>query len=148
MPQLDLATYSSQIFWLITCLSVLFVSLKYYFIPRLESSIKNRQRKIEKMLSDAQDMRLESENLNKIYEEEIKKAHLKNALIAKEAVLEFDKKCTEKLEALSKEHSKKYEAMSKDLEKAKKQFLDAIESKSQNLLDVFVAKALQKSGEK
>ena len=148
MPQLDIATYSSQIFWLIICLSVLFLSLRYYFIPRLETSIKNRQRKIEKMLSEAEDIRLEAENLNKIYEEEIKKAHLKNAQIAKQAIIDFDKNCEKRLETQFKEHSKKYEAMSKDLEKARKQFLDAIESKSQNLLDIFVEKALQKSGEK
>jgi len=148
MPQLDIATYSSQIFWLIICLTVLFLSLKYFFIPRLESTIKNRQRKIEKMLSDAEDMRLEAEKLNKIYEEEIKKAHLKNAKIAKQAVIDFDKRCEERLELLSKEHNKKYEEISKDLEKARKQFLDALELKSQNLLDGFVAKALQSSGEK
>lgn len=95
------------------------------------------------MLSDAAEMRLEADDLNRKYEEEIKKAHLKNAQIAKQAVIDFDKKCEERLENLSKEHSKKYEAMSKDLEKARKQFLEAIESKSQDLLDGFVAKALQ-----
>jgi len=42
MPQLDIFTFMSQIFWLICSLSLIFVFINYYFLPLVYSSLKVR----------------------------------------------------------------------------------------------------------
>lgn len=90
MPQLDVATYSSQIFWLLTCLVVLYVSLRYIFIPRLENSINARKKRIESLILDAEKLRLESDAMNQKYIEEIAKVHTDAFNLHKQAVAEFE----------------------------------------------------------
>ncbi len=140
MPQLEVATYSSQIFWLVICLAILFFGLKYIFIPRLETSINARQKRIEKFLQDAQKMQLETASLNEKYKDEIKKAYLDAAEMHKKAILEFDEKCTKRLEELSDEHIIKIEQAKKEIENAKRDFAIDMEKESKFLLDQFVVK--------
>jgi F-type H+-transporting ATPase subunit b len=43
LPQLDISTYWSQIFWLIVTFSVLYLSLSKVFLPNIMSLVKRRQ---------------------------------------------------------------------------------------------------------
>lgn len=47
MPQFNFSTYSSQIFWLLTCFGVFFSYIKFYFIPKLEAILVKRNQEIE-----------------------------------------------------------------------------------------------------
>lgn len=51
MPQLDITTFPSQIFWLIVCFSVLCFAMASFLVPRIGSSLANRQ----KVLTDLRD---------------------------------------------------------------------------------------------
>lgn len=42
MPQLDISTYPSQIFWALVCFFALFIIAKLYIVPKIES-IKDRR---------------------------------------------------------------------------------------------------------
>lgn len=42
MPQLDVSTYSAQLFWMFTCLIFLFVCLKSWILPRLQKQLHKR----------------------------------------------------------------------------------------------------------
>ncbi|MBV0899953.1 MAG: hypothetical protein KTV77_04365 [Wolbachia endosymbiont of Fragariocoptes setiger] len=46
MPQLDLSTFSSQIFWLLVYFFLLFYVVKYLFLPRLEETIGTNNKRM------------------------------------------------------------------------------------------------------
>ena len=55
MPQFNFANYSSQIFWLLLCFGIFFSYVKFFFLPKLDgilaqrnSDIKKTQEEIEK----------------------------------------------------------------------------------------------------
>jgi F-type H+-transporting ATPase subunit b len=140
MPQLDVATYSSQIFWLILCVSTLYVSLKYVFIPRLESSIDARKRKIEVLCLDAKKMQIESDKLNEQYAEEIKKVHVEAYRVHKKALKEFEEDCSNKIKKLSEKQASKLAEFREELNMARKDFSVKIEAQSEILLAQFTKK--------
>ncbi len=142
MPQLEVATYYSQIFWLVICLLTLYISLRYIFIPRIESSISKRQKRIESMLLEAEKMQAETEILNRKYSEEITKAHKNSASMHKEEILKFEKDCEKKLEKLSAEYQIKVDEALVNLELSKKEFIEQIEAKSDIVLKDFLSKAI------
>lgn len=50
MPQLDVSTFPSQIFWLVVCFAILCFAMATYFAPRLAKSLEIRQNELD-MLS-------------------------------------------------------------------------------------------------
>ena len=42
MPQLDVSTYPSQIFWLLTCFLLLFLGVRYLVTPKIQSILDTR----------------------------------------------------------------------------------------------------------
>ena len=61
MPQLDVSTFSSQIFWLIICFSVLYYLLSRRALPRISEALEARQDRIAADLDQAQRLRREAE---------------------------------------------------------------------------------------
>lgn len=142
MPQLDVATYSSQIFWLVISLSMIFIGLRYIFIPRLESSMDARKRKIEKMLHDAEKLRFESNQMDQKYSEEIKKLHLETYQIHKEEISKLEKEITMELKKLSDEQDKAFEKFMTEIQNKEKLFKDQLLKESDKLLDALLHKFL------
>lgn len=108
MPQLDLSTFPSQIFWLMVCFGILCFAVVVYLAPNMGKSLEQRQEKLttlresaEKFLKEAQDLSRHNEmtletahkeaaaNLQKIISE---LTHFKD-----QKLLEFDRKSHEKL---------------------------------------------------
>ncbi|RZI45390.1 hypothetical protein EDM53_05390 [Rickettsiales endosymbiont of Peranema trichophorum] len=54
MPQLDVLTYPSQIFWLLVTFSVLYLFTSFYFMPVISSITKLRASKVTKDLVTAE----------------------------------------------------------------------------------------------
>lgn len=64
MPQFNFTTYSSQIFWLLICFSVLYLVIRNVVIPRLHHTINNRTSVIDRDVDEAQKFYNEIEDLN------------------------------------------------------------------------------------
>lgn len=54
MPQFDISTFPSQIFWLIICFSILCFAMVTFLAPRLGSSLENRQRVLSDLTKAAE----------------------------------------------------------------------------------------------
>lgn len=71
MPQFDVTTYPSQIFWLVICFLVLCIVMARYLVPRLTSVLEVREQRLQedwdqsKTLSNAGDS-LRQENLRRL----------------------------------------------------------------------------------
>ena len=74
MPQLEVTTYPSQIFWLVVTFVALFLLLWRVALPRISEILENRQRRIDQDLERAASLRDEAERVIAAYEEELAKA--------------------------------------------------------------------------
>jgi F-type H+-transporting ATPase subunit b len=53
IPQLEVSTYASQIFWLVLCLSALYVFLSRYYLPRVRKILGRRASHLATQEQDA-----------------------------------------------------------------------------------------------
>lgn len=68
MPQLDVSTFSSQLFWLGVCFLALYVILSYLAIPKITRVLEAREEAIEEKLNKASLYREQAEGLLADYE--------------------------------------------------------------------------------
>jgi F-type H+-transporting ATPase subunit b len=74
MPQLEVWTFPSQIFWLIICFSTLYYLLSRKALPRISETLEARQDRIAADLDQAQRLRREAEAALATYEQSMVKA--------------------------------------------------------------------------
>lgn len=75
MPQLEVSTYVSQIFWLIVCFSLLYYLLSRKALPRVAETLEARADRIKADLDEAQRFRKEAEDAMTGYEAVMAEAH-------------------------------------------------------------------------
>jgi len=118
MPQLDVATYPSLIFWLVLTFSFTFFVLKYYVTPKMSEILNDRKEKIDADLFKAKQSREEAENSKMDQEKSILDAKEKAIIIVRDAVEKSKSQ-------LHVSESKAKEKLSKKLEDAEKNILNA-----------------------
>jgi F-type H+-transporting ATPase subunit b len=74
MPQLEVSTYASQIFWLIVAFSTLYWLLSRKALPRVAEILEARQDRMAADLDQAQRLRSEAEEAIRAYEEHVARA--------------------------------------------------------------------------
>lgn len=120
MPQLDLTTYSSQIFWFVLCFIALYLASWRVILPRIGSIIQKR-----KSIIDA-DLSLAKELDDKIYAIESATAELR-----KEATKKYQQQLEEAAKTATKQREKMIEDLKskidQDLQKSHQQLKDLIE---------------------
>ena len=99
MPQLDSATWLSQIVWLAITFVVLLILMWGVALPKVRRTLENRQTKIDTDLREAERLRDEANaalaSYEKALEEARSKAHSIAADMASKVVQEADEKRTE-----------------------------------------------------
>lgn len=139
MPQLDLSTYSSQIFWFILCFIALYVTASCIILPRIAAILKNRKNIIDTDLS------LASEIDNKIYEIESatdtlrKKANqnyqIKLEEAAKSATKQREKMIEELKSKIDSNIQKSHQELKDLIEKSRTQSEIAIKNLTQQITE-------------
>jgi len=71
MPQLDIATYSAQIAWLVTTFGALFLIMWRVAVPKISDTLEARQKRIDDYLNKAGDFKRDAEAAIKAYEESL-----------------------------------------------------------------------------
>jgi F-type H+-transporting ATPase subunit b len=74
MPQLDISTYFSQLFWLLVSFSLLYFLLSKFFLPKITFILDNRKTAISTSLERANRFQIETKRLRAEYDSEIAKA--------------------------------------------------------------------------
>ena len=98
MPQLDLSTFPSQIFWLAVFFVVLYLLMAKLAMPRIERVIEERRRRIDTDLDKAGQMKTEAEAVIAAYEKALADARHQAQLTMKET--------SDKLAALAAERQR------------------------------------------
>ena len=92
MPQFDVAYFSSQIFWLLICFSVIYLLVKKIFMPRMSQIIDDRTDKIEQLRLDTEKLSQKIADINANIESVRKDSILKYSKIIADAKLKSNKK--------------------------------------------------------
>jgi len=85
MPQFDLSTAPSQIFWLVVIFVLFYLVLWRVVLPRMNQVMETRQRKIDDDLARAERLRNEAAALMADYEKTLAQARAEAARLMKEA---------------------------------------------------------------
>lgn len=85
MPQLDVATYPSQLFWLVICFALLYLLLSRSALPRIAAALEERRDKIADELDQAAQMKRQSEEVLSEYEAMFARSREQAQAMAQEA---------------------------------------------------------------
>ena len=90
MPQLDLNTWASQIFWLIIAFTAMYVLMSTLVLPRMSSIVQRREQKISGDLKRAEELRHEAQNILEEYTESLQEARAEALSIIAEATVKIN----------------------------------------------------------
>lgn len=99
LPQLDISTWTSQIFWLVLTFAVLYFALSRFILPNLRDTIGNRTDRIADDLDSASRMKLEAEEAEKAYEQSLRDARAKASNVAESTRQSLDAEIQSELDA-------------------------------------------------
>ena len=109
MPQLEISTFPSQIFWLVLSFVILYIVLSRIVVPRISSTIKQRENEIKNNLHLSEQLFKDTEIIN----EEIEKVKNDTNKEAQEIINNLknttNKKINENSELLKKRLNQKLE---------------------------------------
>ena len=71
LPQMDISTFPSQIFWLVVTFSILYMFMWKFVIPKLRITIEERRDKISNDINEAEKLKSEAEEILNKYESKI-----------------------------------------------------------------------------
>ena len=106
MPQLNPASFSSQIFWLFISFSILFLIVHFFLLPRLKKIREHRDETINNYLSETQNLNHQIDNIIAQTDKELN-----------EAKTSFNDKIKEELENNKIIFEKEVDLIEKDFEK-------------------------------
>jgi F-type H+-transporting ATPase subunit b len=125
MPQLNSATFVSQIFWLIVSFVIMWLVVGKFVVPRIGEIIKRRQRKIDDCISAAEGFKASAEELISRYNAAVARAEEQANDTWQKAQDEIKKQS----ESLQTEMNERLKKRLEDNEKNLRQFEKAVKSK-------------------
>ncbi len=144
MPQLETATYFSQLFWLVICFGAIILFSWRISLPRLSNLQKQRWEQIEGQKDLATLLRMEAESLQNACAQELEMARQQ----AQEIVLHMDREIKLKFEherkRISQEMKDKIQATEKKFLQEKQNLSKEISQMAQKLAIEIIQKTLPK----
>ena len=131
MPQLDVATFSSQIFWLVVTFIALFLIMWRISVPKISDALEARQKRIDDNLNRAEELKKEAEAAMDTYEASLADARSD----AQRTILEANAKLAEDAQAREAELG---EILAKRIAKSEANILAAMDEAIVNIRDVAV----------
>ena len=107
LPQMDISTFPSQIFWLIVTFSILYVFMWKFVIPKLRITIEERRDKISNDINEAEKLKSEAEEILNKYKSKMTSSNQDAVRIIAEAKKQSD----EYTEKVKRDNKSKVSAM-------------------------------------
>ncbi|MBB44192.1 MAG: hypothetical protein CMM44_10570 [Rhodospirillaceae bacterium] len=112
MPQLDFATFPTQLFWLLISFSILYCIIWRTVIPRISNVMEERQSRVNGDLERANNLQAEAKMVLNSYEKALTDGRSEAQNLLKETALKIAKRQIDQETALSE----RIKQMSKDAE--------------------------------
>lgn len=103
MPQLDIATFPSQLFWLAITFTALYVLMSRIALPKMVEILDARQKHIEEDLERAASLNAEADSALAAYERQIAKARDDVKALLADTTLDLQKDAEARHKALGEE---------------------------------------------
>jgi len=126
MPQLEITTYPSQIFWLVVSFLILYLIMSKIIIPKISSVIKSRESEIKNNIHISEQMYKDTEIINNEYEETKKNIENEARGIINHLKETTNKKINNSTELLKKRLEQKLEKNEQEIINKKKKALKEI----------------------
>ena len=81
LPQMDISTFASQIFWLALTFTLMYSVFRFKILPNLSGTIEERRKKIEGDLEAARDLKDEAQRVHDEYEAKLTEARQKSSTL-------------------------------------------------------------------
>ena len=107
MPQLDISTFSNQIFWLVITLVIIYFVLSKIALPRIASVLSDRQMTISNDIARAEDLKQSAIEAENAYNLALSEARAEAQMIIDEAKAEIKQELLEATEKADVEISKR-----------------------------------------
>lgn len=140
MPQLDVTTFSSQIFWLVVTFAFLYLLLSRSILPRIHSVLESRQSKISHDIDRAEQLRNEAEEARENYERALRDSRIKAQLLIAESSALMDKSSAARHAELDKKLEKQLADADANITSAKAEALAKLAPVSKELTQQIVEK--------
>ncbi len=127
MPQLDFATFPSQIFWLAIAFGLLYLALDRFLIPRIGGVIEERKDRIADDLDIAAGKKAEADEAMMAYDKNLADARAKANFIAAENRTVLDGQLAEESAAQEAELDKTAAKAEKKIAKARSDAMKHVE---------------------
>ncbi len=121
MPQFDMTTAPSQIFWFLLVFGLLYLTFVKVVLPKMGGVIEARQNKIEGDLARAESLKREAEEAVASYEDALAKARAEASTILHEAAEATRKEIEAQSAAFDKELNQKVQAAQARIAEAEKE---------------------------
>lgn len=130
MPQLDINTYFSQIFWLLITFGIFYMFLNSVIIPKIKVIIENRNNKIEEFIDHAKNLRKSAENIKLEYEDVLKKSKIDADYILTEAKQQIEEQNNAKNDELQRKFTQDMKKLDQELAQKTKELKATIKESS------------------
>ena len=140
MQQLNPEFFVSQLFWLVVSFSFLLVFLWRISLPRIESVLDKRERKINDDISAAKKLQEEAEEIQKKIDERLQKARLENNDFIKNTSISLQEKINNELDKIEKNLDKKIEESENVIKKNKNESIEQIYDQIQEITRLTLSK--------
>lgn len=130
MPQLDVSTYASQLFWLAVSFVVLFAIMWKVVVPRIAGVLQDRQERIDDDLEKAEKLRNDAAAVLEAYEKTIADGRAKAQAILREASVQMETEASERQAALAQKLAVQTSEAETRINAAREEALDNILSVS------------------
>jgi len=128
MPQLEVSTYVSQIFWLIICFGFLYYLLSRKALPRVAEILEARADRIRDDLDEAQRLRKEAEDAMSSYEAVVSEAQSKAQASVAETQAKLQDKAAKEQATLEAKLAKQIADAEERIVKAKAEALKELDN--------------------
>ena len=140
MPQLDIATYLPQLFWLAVTFIALYLLMTWIGLPRIGGVIAQRRSRIEGDLEKAAQMRTEAEAVIAAYERALAEARADAQQTLKETTERLNAQAAERLNQAAEALNAETAAAERRIGEARAQALGNIRSVSVEVARAAAAK--------
>ena len=140
MPQLNPEFFVSQLFWLVVTFSFLLVFLWRISLPRIESVLEKREKKINDDIATTKELQKEAESIQKIIEDKLRNARTETAKIIKKTSIDLQKKTASELVKLDKDLDKKIDDSANEIKKNKNDSLNQIYGQIHEITNLIFSK--------
>ena len=119
LPQLDIATWPSQLFWLVVLFGAGYLVMAKIVTPRIGAVLEERRQTVDGDLEKARAASADAAKIRADYESDLEKARIEAAEFAKQAAMEATKKAEVADAKIAKKLADKVGAAEAKLSKAK-----------------------------